>query len=265
MGAGAARGVWSQRRAAIRGLVLAVACVACAAAVAVLVRLPDLPGEEKAVAAFSTSLSGRTRSQVHNVQLALMALNGTLIRPGEEFSFNRTVGPWTVDRGYRRAPVSYSGEMVRDWGGGVCQASTTLYNAALLAGLPVLERHRHHWPATYVPPGRDAAVAYPSIDLRFRNSLASPIRITARVAGESVVVRLHSRERPPQVRVEREIMAVAQPATVMCLGPSPTGRAPNRGQAGCEVAVYRVWRGAGERWEFVSRDTYPPQNRLVWR
>jgi vancomycin resistance protein VanW len=251
-------------RASLRGAVIAAGVLACAALVIALLRLPQLPSEEKVIAAFSTSLRGRAHSQVHNVRLALAALDGAVIRPGAEFSFNRTVGPWTVDRGYRRAPVSFSGEMVLDWGGGVCQASTTLYNAALLAGLPILERHRHHWPASYVPPGQDAAVAYPGVDLRFRNSLASPIRVSARIVGESVRVRLCSRARPPAVQIARDVLAV-EPAMVTRLISDGTRRGPARGKPGCEVAVYRIFLGGNSRRELVSRDTYPPLNRVVSR
>jgi vancomycin resistance protein VanW len=250
------------RRLAL-GIALLAGALLCLAAVIALWRLPQLPGSEQTIAAFSTSIRGRTRSQIHNVRLALAALDGAVIKPGKEFSFNRTVGPWSVDRGYRRAPVSYSGEMVRDWGGGVCQASTTLYNTALLAGLPILERHRHHWPSTYAPPGQDAAVAYPGIDLRFRNCLPLPIRISARVRGESIVIALCSRAEPPRVLVEREVMAVVQPTTVVRF--TSARRAPVRGQPGCEVAVYRRFLTGAPRRELVSRDQYPPLNRLVWR
>jgi vancomycin resistance protein YoaR len=223
-----------------------------------------LPGDERVIASFSTSLRGRTRSQTFNVSLALAALNGAVIAPGQEFSFNRAVGPWTVDRGYRKAPVSYSGERALDWGGGVCQASTTLYNAALVAGLPIRERHRHFWPARYVPPGQDAAVAYPNIDLRFRNSLDRPLRIAARVEGESVVVELRSRARPPGAHLEREVLAVVAPLTLARLRPDAPRAGLSRGQPGYEVAVYRVFADGGRR-ELVSRDSYPAQNRIVWR
>ena len=250
---------------------LIVSAGLCLALAVALLRLPQLPPRENVIAAFATGLRSRTNSQMHNLRLALAALDGQAIAPGAEFSFNRAVGPWSVDRGYRRAPVSFSGEMALDWGGGVCQASTTLYNAALLAGLPIRERHRHHWPATYVPPGQDAAVAYPGIDLRFRNCFDAPIRITARIEGESALIQLRSRARPPRVTIEREVLAMAQPATVAAAAYGrPAGRpylrrAPTRGQPGCEVAVYRRFLSDAGKRELISRDTYPPLNRLVWQ
>ena len=83
----------------------------------------------------------------------LRGKSAAIVLPGQVFSFNKTVGSWTADRGYVRAPVSYDGELIKSWGGGVCQTSTTIYNAALMAGLEILERHHHHWPARYAPLG----------------------------------------------------------------------------------------------------------------
>src|SRR5687768_10708784 len=101
---------------------------------------------------FVTVMRGRTPNQAHNAALAARSIDGVWIKPGETFSFNKVVGSWSSDTGYKRAPVSYDGELVPAWGGGVCQTSSTLYNAALLAGLTVTERHRHRWLAKYVAP-----------------------------------------------------------------------------------------------------------------
>lgn len=145
---------------------------------------------EQTLAGFSTSLKGRTRGQRHNARLAARSLDGRVIAPQGVFSFNQTVKSWSVDGGYSKALVSYDGELVRAYGGGVCQTSTTLYNAALLAGLPILERHPHVFVPGYIAPGRDAAVAYPGIDLRFRNSNPWPIRIRAHVRGDRLEISL---------------------------------------------------------------------------
>jgi vancomycin resistance protein YoaR len=233
--------------------------------IALFVWVLRLPSGEAQIAAYATGLRGRTRSQVHNVELALQALDGQVIAPGREFSFAKAVGPWTEDRGYRKAPVSYSGDMTVDWGGGVCQASSTLYNAALLAGLPITERHRHYWPASYVPPGQDAAVAYPNIDLRFRNPLRHPIRISARVEGESLLIRLFSRDRPPQVSLDRRVLSVRRPTTVVRYVAHRAEPRVTAGQPGYDVVLYRVFSGQEGQRELVSRDSYPAQNRVVWR
>src|SRR5690349_13198224 len=128
-----------------------------------LAQLMATPSPQVEIAGYATSLQGRTHGQRHNAELAAAALDGKTIAPGAVFSFNQTVKSWSLDEGYVKAPVSFDGELVRAYGGGVCQTSTTLYNAALLAGLPILERHPHVFRPQYITPGRDAAVAQPGI------------------------------------------------------------------------------------------------------
>src|SRR5438132_13609304 len=94
-------------------------------------KLAVAPNPTVELAAFATSLNGRTASQRHNAMLSANDLNGSIVPPGEVFSFNKAVKTWSADEGYVKAPVSYDGELVRAYGGGVCQTSTTLYNAAL--------------------------------------------------------------------------------------------------------------------------------------
>lgn len=225
-------------------------------------------GFEREIGSYVTSLKDRTPSQVHNATLAAKRLNGTIVRPGQVFSFNNTVGTWTADRGYQKAPVSYDGELVRSWGGGVCQISTTLYNAALLAGMEIVERHRHHWPARYAPLGRDAAVAYRDIDLRFRNNLPRPIRIICKVEGENLVCRILSSWQPKyNVQVVTQVRSVIRPTEVVqdrTVGESGRWKLVNRGQAGFYVATYRRFVSkSGSRIELVSEDRYPAMNRIV--
>lgn len=225
------------------------------------------PGGEQEIGSYATSLQGRTESQVYNAVIAAGRIDNVVIQPGGAFSFVKAVGPWTADRGYRKAPVSYDGELVRSWGGGVCQVSSTLYNAALLAGLEIVERHRHHWPAKYAPPGRDAAVAYEKIDLRLRNNLPEPVRITADLRGESLVVSILSRYEPGyRVSIETETKSVSRPYEVIQdRADSSSGRWKliNRGQAGLHVVTYRRFvYPDGARTEFLSEDRYPAMNRI---
>ncbi|MBC7807279.1 MAG: VanW family protein, partial [Akkermansiaceae bacterium] len=114
-----------------------IGCVALGAGVASITYLNALPPPETSLSAFATRLEGRSRAQRHNAELAAQSLDGRVIAPGATFSFNQVVRGWSVDRGYVRAPVSFDGELVPAFGGGVCQASTTLYNAALLSGLGI--------------------------------------------------------------------------------------------------------------------------------
>jgi len=237
----------------------------------VLVARLGVPPSEVEMAGYATTLAGRTPGQRHNARLAARALDGVVIAPGWTFSFNRTVRSWTMDRGYVKAPVSYDGELVRAFGGGVCQTSTTLYNAALLAGLTIAERHSHVFAPTYVVPGRDAAVAQYDIDLRLTNPYAWPLRLAARVQGDRLEVRILGRERPPEaVEIATDVLSTTVPARMVQFIDRPEGaegraylRTP--GATGYRVRAYRVFTAGGEviRRELLSDDAYPAMNRVV--
>ena len=126
----------------------------------------------------------------HNIQLAARAIHNTLLYPGRVFSFNDVVGERTWERGYRPAPVLMGEAVGEGLGGGICQVSGTLYNAARRAGLTVLERHRHAITPAYVPPGQDATVNWPDQDLKLRNDLPFPVLIQVEASEEAVVVRV---------------------------------------------------------------------------
>lgn len=126
----------------------------------------------------------------HNIELAARAIHNTLLLPGRVFSFNDVVGERTWQRGYRPAPVIVGEAVGEGLGGGICQVASTLYNAALRAGLTVVERHRHSLSPRYVPEGQDATVNWPDLDLKLRNDLGMPVLIQAQVVGASLVVRI---------------------------------------------------------------------------
>ncbi|MCX7799664.1 MAG: VanW family protein [Fimbriimonadales bacterium] len=216
---------------------------------------------ERLVGSFATSLDGRTDNQRRNAELAARLLNGAVVPPGGVFSFNARVGSLSVDRGFRKAPVSYNGQLIDSWGGGVCQTSTTLYNAALLAGMEILERSRHRFAPSYVPVGLDAAVAYNGIDLKLRNPLPVPVRIESGVSGGRLVARLWAPL--PEVRpfrIVREVRSFVAPREFHLDAEGHPRRVRNTGKAGAEVAVYRI---RGSERELVSVDTYPVMHRIV--
>lgn len=241
--------------------------VGLGAVVALAAWAATAPDAEQVIGSYKTGLRGRTQSQVYNVALATRVVNGKTIMPGQTFSFLKTVGAWTADKGYVKAPVSYDGELVRNWGGGVCQLSSTLYNAAMLAGLEIVERHRHHWPARYAPVGRDAAVAYEEIDLKFRNNLPEPVRVVCAIEGDSLVCRILSTHKPNYTtQVEARVLSRTEPSEVVQHRNSSGGkwRLIHRGYPGFHVATYRRFTTPkGTRRELISEDTYPPMNRLV--
>lgn len=220
----------------------------------------DLP-RPHVLASYGTPLAGRSHSQRHNSILALERIQGAEIKPGGVFSFVRRVGTFSEDQGYRRAPVSYNGQLISDWGGGVCQTSTTLYNAALLAGMKILERHRHRFAPGYISPGRDAAVAYSNIDLRFQNPYPYPVRIEGATEGDMLVVSIVG---PKTLRVHPQILSeikYTEDFQTFRIGrPGGETHIRNTGKDGCQVAVYRV---TGDLTELISNDTYPAMNRVV--
>lgn len=117
------------------------------------------------------------KNRGRNIELAAKSLSGKVIEPGEEFSFNDTVGERTSVKGYKEATVIFMGMKQKGLGGGICQVSTTLYVAAMLGGLKITQRTPHTRPSTYVGIGMDAAVSYPNVDLKFINTYSEPIYI----------------------------------------------------------------------------------------
>lgn len=232
--------------------------------------LPASPAADYLLASFTTSFDPRASGRVANITRAAEALDGYLISPGEEFSFNRIVGPRTEEAGYVEALVIENQEYVPGVGGGVCQVSSTLYNAALRAGLPIRERHHHSRPVEYVPPGLDATVVYGALDLRFQNDTGGYLKLASRVDGDSITVTIYG-EQPPAspIQVQADVQEVLQPPERFHLDPQlPVGKQflEQEGQPGYRVKVTRA-RGKEERSlkvEVISRDVYSPVP-VIWR
>ncbi len=145
---------------------------------------------------FTTSFKGSTlgrKNRVSNMELAASRINGIVVEPGEEFSMNKTIKDRTKANGYYLAPAIRNGTYEKEYGGGVCQVSTTLFNAVMMADLTVTERHHHSWPMTYVPIGRDATIATGYKDFRFVNSTQSEVIVFAHLdkKEKTVTVQLY--------------------------------------------------------------------------
>lgn len=138
----------------------------------------DSPPSGTTLASFSTPLTDNSQNRVSNIRTALKSIQGLVLKSGEEFSFNRTVGPRTPERGYKQAHMITNGQETNGCGGGVCQISSTLFNVTTKLSLPVTERHPHQVRVKYIAEGKDAAVMYDSQDFRFRNNRPYPIKIT---------------------------------------------------------------------------------------
>ncbi|MCU0316450.1 MAG: VanW family protein [Fimbriimonadaceae bacterium] len=215
---------------------------------------------QNTLASYHTTLVGRDGNQRHNALLAAKHFDGVVILPGRVLSFNETAGSWSRDKGYRRAPVSYDGRLIDAWGGGVCQTSTTLYNAALVAGLEIVERHAHHYAPTYIAPGRDSAVAFPNIDLKLRNPYPFPVTVRTSVT-DTITVKIVGRGPIPEVIVEDRIEQTTKPKEFV-FGSGSNPRLVNPGKSGFRVSVFRR---IGDVKELVSEDTYPVMHRVVTR
>ena len=151
---------------------------------------------------FSTSYATSSKNRSDNVELAARKIDGIILMPNEEFSYNNAVGKRTAENGFKEAPVFENGETVQGMGGGVCQVSSTLYSAVLYADLPVLERQSHSLTVSYVPKGQDATVAYGSIDFRFKNDTKGPIKISAKTGGKTVEMSIWGAKPEKQKKVE---------------------------------------------------------------
>ena len=136
---------------------------------------PDL------ISSFSTRYNTRQVDRTTNLKLAAEKINGTVIMPGEVFSYNTVVGKRTIEAGYKEAKIYVNGEVVDGLGGGICQVSTTLYNAALYANLEIVQRRNHQFVPSYAAAGLDATVVYGAIDFQFKNTRNYPIKIVCSV------------------------------------------------------------------------------------
>lgn len=140
---------------------------------------------------FYTSYINSTEERKSNIKLCAKSIDNTLIDVGGEFSFNNVVGARTEKRGYKRAKIIVNGEFVDGVGGGVCQVSTTLYNAVLLADLQVLECHAHSLPVSYVVPSFDAMVNSGWADLKFKNNTKNPVYLKAQADDEKIKISIY--------------------------------------------------------------------------
>lgn len=147
---------------------------------------------EEQLSAFSTKIYSNDANRTKNMEITTSALNETIVKNGETFSFCNTIGPATSSKGYLEADIyDHNGNKKKGYGGGNCQVSSTLYNAVLeTSGLTVIERHPHSNHVPYVPDGKDAAVAYGSYDFKFRNDTGNDIKILSSVTDGLVNVTL---------------------------------------------------------------------------
>lgn len=222
-----------------------------------LARINGIIGE------YSTSFKGSSKNRIENIRLSANAISNKLILPGEEFSYNKATGPRTAESGYREANVIIGGELTPDIGGGVCQTSTTLYNALLLADLTILERHNHSIPVGYVPIGQDAAVAYGYLDLKFKNPFDFPIFLHTKLTGDRLYVYIYGDKNVKDytVKITSQIVETIQPKTEIIFDSSMEPGENiliQKGRTGYKVVTYKsiIKDGKVVSKEQITRDHY---------
>ena len=151
---------------------------------------------ETEIASFNTTIYDKDENRVYNIGLAIQKINNHIIKKGEEFSFNGVVGPMGEAQGYKQAVgFDSNGNKIKVFGGGMCQISSTIYNAALIANLEITERHPHSRRVYYVPKDKDATVYYDTLDLKFRNNTDNDIKIIATNDNVNVTIKLNKIEK----------------------------------------------------------------------
>ena len=150
------------------------------------------PTRGRKLGAFSTEFDTAIKGRASNIRRASASINRMVIYPGQEFSYNEAVGPTTQQRGYKLGTIFVNGKKEMGYGGGVCQVSSTLYNAAANAGLTILERHDHSLPVSYVEAGKEAATSYGVKDFKFINELSWPIVIASHVDNGKITVSVNA-------------------------------------------------------------------------
>ena len=170
---------------------------------------PDL------LSSYSTKYATSNRDRTTNLQLAANKINGTVLMPGETFSYNKVVGERTIAAGYKEAPIYVSGEVVDGLGGGICQITSTLYNAVVYANLEVTQRSNHQFVPSYVTASRDATVVYGSIDFQFKNNRNYPIKITCSVSGGIAQFQIFGMKQDDDYEVEISSYETGRTATAI--------------------------------------------------
>lgn len=225
---------------------------------------PDL------LATFSTNYNAGNADRTTNLRLAANKINGTVLLQNEEFSYNTVVGERTINAGYKMAATYSNGAVVDGLGGGICQISSTLYDAVVMANLNITTRRNHQFVTSYVPAGKDATVVWGSQDFKFVNSRKYPIRITATVQGGVATVQVWGikEEVEYDISIETKKIATIAPTTQYIQDPNlPAGqqKVVQAGSDGRKVEAYKVTKLNGQvvSTTLLSRDTYNAMQRVI--
>ena len=222
---------------------------------------------------FSTRYDASDKDRTTNLVIACRKLNGKVIMPGETFSYNETLGPRTYAAGYRNGKIYSNGQVVDGLGGGICQISSTLYNAALMSDMEIVERRNHQFVTSYVDKGRDATVVYGATDFRFKNTRTYPIRLVASATGGVATVSVYGiKEADKEYTYSFRTDVISTiPYTTKYVEDSSlaTGKevVTQNGTNGlvCKTYMTKMLNGKVISTELLSTDTYSAMQRIVKR
>lgn len=224
------------------------------------------------LATYTTRYDPTNLNRSNNISISAKKINGTIILPGETFSYNQIVGERTISEGYKEAGAYAGGKVVQDVGGGICQTSSTLYNAALYANLEIVDRSNHQFLTSYVSASRDATVSWGGIDFQFKNTRSYPIKIEAVAENGVCTMSIYG------IKEETEYEVVIQ-SVVLSYIPYTTKYEDDNsleegeevveqsGYTGCTSEAYRILKLNGEvvSKTLLSKDTYDPMTRIIKR
>lgn len=230
----------------------------------------DFEGINGVIATFSTKYGTSEKNRKYNIALGAERTGNLLVKAGEEVSFNDTVGEITTETGFKDAGVILNGEFDRGVGGGICQVSTTMYNALLLANVDITERHNHSRPIGYVKRGTDAAVVWGYKDMKFRNTLDTPIYITAEATGSTLTYTIYGDafHRDYTVEIVPKLLSTEEPKVVKRTSskiPEGVTKVEKQGSTGYFYKTYKNILRDGEvvKSDVISKSNYYPQKRVV--
>lgn len=236
------------------------------------VRKEDIASEYGMIAYAVTNASSSSSNRLSNIRLALQLINGTRLAPGETFSFNDTVGKRTTERGFKLATAYSSGEITEDVGGGICQVSTTLFNAVVKADMQIDERHNHSLTVAYVDKGKDAAVNWKSQDLKFTNTSEDDVYLVCVLTDDKRVrIGVFGKLLPNGETIEIEAQTtgtidydtVYQPSLSLAPG---TTNVTQKGKNGYTAVAYKVRKDANGNTisrELLCKSSYKATNQVI--
>lgn len=219
---------------------------------------------------FSTRYDESNVDRTTNLNIAASKIDGTILSPGEEFSYNKIVGERSIAAGYKEAKVYQGGQIVDGLGGGICQVSSTLYNAVVFANLKVTQRFNHQFTTSYVSAGRDATVAYGIKDFKFVNNRKYPIKINVSINSGIAKVDIYGIKEDLEYEVDFDIDIVSNipyntKYEIDSSLPSGTEKIKQRGADGIIVNSYKVLKQNGiiVSRVLISKDTYNALDRII--